>query len=253
MAYLGANIYFYDSGTTYNKGDVVGYGTSANTTATGTVDSSTITVNSANNFAVGMTISALNGRGIQSSTTVTSINSTTIGLSRPLVSALSSTKVTATTYYVSLIDGNVGNTPSSSSAYWSTGSTAYTFVDITNSGSRTITTDFIKTDTHDKLNGTVFNYGVSTSSGNNAGTLYIQQSPDGKNWDYQSTVATANTSNSGVIDTPTGTVTGFSAKFTEEIVSPYIRLKFVLGGTTDVLWPTIFRLNARTSDAGVKY
>jgi len=253
MAYLGANIYFYDSNTTYNKGDVVGYGTSANTTATGTVDSSTITVNSANDFAVGMTISALNGRGIQSSTTVTSINSTTIGLSRPLASALSSTKVTATTYYVSLIDRNVGNTPSSSSAYWSTGSTAYTFVDITNNGSRTITTDFIKTDTHDKLNGTVFNYGVSTSSGNNAGTLYIQQSPDGKNWDYQSTVVTANTSNSGVIDTPTGTVTGFSAKFTEEIVSPYIRFKFVLGGTTDVLWPTIFRLNARTSDASVKY
>jgi hypothetical protein len=188
-----------------------------------------------------MIISALAGVGIPSGTTITAVSGSgpyILTISQSLTPAVAaSTKVGAATYWISNVDANVGNTPSSSSAYWTATVTPYTWVfDGTNG---TLTTDSIKTETHDKFVGNVFNTGAT-------GNLYIQQSADNKNWDYvSSAVATA----SATIDTCYGTLAGYSNKFTEEIVAPYIRLKFVYATTL----PTVFRLNARTSDSGVKY
>jgi hypothetical protein len=247
MAYLGANIYSYTSSGvagTYNRGDIVAdsatqvYGT----VAAAAIGATQLTLTaSAGTPVAGMVISALAGIGIPSGTTITAVSGTgpyTLSISQPLATAVAaSTKVGAATYWISNFDANVGNTPSSSSAYWTATVAPYTWVfDGTNG---TLYTDSIKTETHDKFVGSVFNTGA-------AGNLSIQQSADNKNWDYVSSgVATA----SATIDTRYGTLAGYSNKFTEEIVSPYIRLKFVYATTL----PTVFRLNARTSDSGVKY
>jgi hypothetical protein len=61
-----------------------------------------------------------------------------------------------------------------------------------------------------------------------AGTLYIDFSPDGTNWDYSTTA----------VSVSAGTGTGFS----EEVVAPFARLRYVNGGTAQ----TTFRLYAYT-------
>jgi hypothetical protein len=61
-----------------------------------------------------------------------------------------------------------------------------------------------------------------------AGTLYIDFSPDGTNWDYSTTA----------VSVSAGTGTGFS----EEVVAPYARLRYVNGATAQ----TTFRLYAYT-------
>ena len=85
-----------------------------------------------------------------------------------------------------------------------------------NSGSRL-------TDRTDRIVGTVI--------ASHAGTLFVEQSYDETNWDYS-----ISNSVSG------GTGEGFS----EEIVAPYVRLRYVNGGTPQ----TTFRLSARSSSAG---
>jgi hypothetical protein len=250
MAYLGANIYSYTSSGvagTYNRGDIVAdsatqvYGTVAAAAAGAT--QLTLTA-AAGTPVAGMVISSLAGIGIPSGTTITAVSGSgpyTITLSQPLAIAVAaSTKVGAATYWISNVDANVGNAPASSPAYWTATVTPYTWVqDGTNWA---LTTDSIKTETHDKFVGTVFHTGAASD-------LYIQQSADNKNWDYTSAAVTTVATGALPIDTRYGTLAGFSAKFTEEVVSPYIRLKFVYKTTL----PTAFRLNARTSDSGVKY
>lgn len=241
MAYLGANIYSYNSGVTYSKGDVVADASAtASTTLSAAVATgdTTIVVTSATSIVVGMVVSAASGYAISSGTTVTAISGTTITLSRPLIGSFASgLKVTFTTYWTSASDGNVAHAPATSSPYWIAGATVpYTWV----TGDKSLTTDLIKTDTHDLLTGTVFH------TGSDAGNLYIQQSSDGKNWDY---ISAAVLTVSATIDGAYNTVAGYSVKFSETIVAPYARLKFVYGTAL----PTIFRLNARTSDSGVKY
>lgn len=259
MAYIGVNIYSYNSGITYDKGDIVAdssaaqvYGTVAAAIAGATQLTLTAT---AGTPAVGMVISSLAGVGIPAGTTITSVSGSgpyTVGLSQALTVPLaSSSKVGAALYWQSAVNNNKGNTPSVSSPFWTAqpvaadatvnlaqnGLTPYTWVfDGTNG---TLTTDALKVETHDKFTGTVFNTGA-------AGNLYIQQSSDGKNWDY---VSSAVTTGSATIDNRYGTLAGFSNKFSEEVIAPYIRLKFVYATTL----PTVFRLNARTSDSGVKY
>lgn len=63
-----------------------------------------------------------------------------------------------------------------------------------------------------------------------AGTVYIEQSFDGANWDLSTSYAVvANTGKS----------------FSEELVAPFFRVRFV--PSTDT---TVFRLNVNTSSAG---
>jgi len=264
MAYLGANIYSYDANATYNKGDIVATSSPVQfygTVAAAVAGASQLVTTAATGVPVaGMVISALAGIGIPSGTVIKSVSGSgtyTINLNQALtVDVAASTKVGAALYWQSAVDNNKGNSPSASS-YWiaqpfppdvtnslvPAGLTPYTWVSDATSG--TLTTDSIKTETHDKFVGSVFHTGAASN-------LYIQQSADNKNWDYTSAgVTTVSTGATGSfpIDTRYGTLSGFNVKFTEEIVAPYIRLKFVYATTL----PTVFRLNARTSDSGVKY
>lgn len=116
----------------------------------------------------------------------------------------------------------IGATPSS------------TFVTVNYSGTdkKTFTSDFLKSNTHDTVTGSV--------ASNTGGDLYIQQSPDGVNWDI------SNQSNSG----PYTHNADESIGFAEPLILPYWRVKFVCAANTA---PTTLRLHARTSDFGVKY
>lgn len=101
----------------------------------------------------------------------------------------------------------------------------------------TLISEIIPTLTHDKLTGSAF--------ANEAGTLIIQQSGDNKNWDTQSVINFSNNGDPIVINTGGGSAVGFS----EEIILPYIRLKFI----ADDALPTDLHVYGRTADAGVKY
>ena len=262
MAYLGVNTYSYNSGVTYSKGDPVADATAVTygTVGSASAGAGQLTYTSSSGTpVVGMVISAANALGISSGTVITSVSGAgpyTIGLNQPLSTAIpASTKVTARTYWISTTDNNTGNTPSTSSSYWSATNSWASVTPLVNQigvpgvtwviGDKSITTDTIKTETHDRFTGTVFH------TGSDAGTLYIQQSPDGKNWDhipasgatgYVATVAMN-------IQTPYGTLAGYGAKFSDEVVAPYIRFQFVYGTTL----PTVFRLNGRSANSGVKF
>lgn len=75
----------------------------------------------------------------------------------------------------------------------------------------------------DRITGSVFSDQV--------GTIYIEQTPDGVNWDISTNYAVA--VNSGI---------GFS----QEILLPKVRVRFVNGATNQ----GVFRLYARLSSAG---
>ena len=99
----------------------------------------------------------------------------------------------------------------------------------------TLTTDPLLTLTNDRFTGSVYAY----SSGGAGGKLYVDQSPDGTNWDI------SNFTKGGDYTVADSTATGFS----EEIILPYVRLRYV--ATTNV--PTTFRLFGRSANAGTKY
>jgi hypothetical protein len=98
------------------------------------------------------------------------------------------------------------------------------------------TSDFLRSDTHDYVTGSIYS--------NEAGSLYIQQSPDGINWDIQNYTASTNTNAAIAVSATTG------KGFAEQIILPYWRVKFTATSGTA---PTTLRLHARTSDPGVKY
>lgn len=74
---------------------------------------------------------------------------------------------------------------------------------------------------------------VGSAFSNQAGTLYIEQSYDSANWDVSTSVAIAAADGSG---------------FSEELVAPYVRLRYVNGGTNQ----GTFRLSARFSSSGAR-
>jgi len=135
-------------------------------------------------------------------------------------------------FWSSKINGSLNNGTPAVNSYWGSYTPAYAwFADTNNSSKYTLKTDSIKTETHDLFVGSVYhNVGGD-------GTLYIEQSPDNKNWDVSDTVTVA-----------TATATSFS----KAIVSPFLRLRFVASGATNAV-PTTFRLNGKTSDSSVKY
>jgi hypothetical protein len=79
------------------------------------------------------------------------------------------------------------------------------------------------TDRADRITGTVFS--------DQAGTLFIEQSSDGTNWDVSTSVPVTANDGSG---------------FSEELVAPQVRLRYVNGATLQ----TSFRLFSRFSSAG---
>ncbi len=76
---------------------------------------------------------------------------------------------------------------------------------------------------HDTIEGTVFS--------DVAGTVNVEQSSDGTNWDFNST--TAVTANTG-------------ASFSVKLVAPFWRLRYVNGGTDQAT----FRIQATTQGGG---
>lgn len=110
---------------------------------------------------------------------------------------------------------------------------------------KTFTTNYLSTFTHDKFVGSVFHIDATATT---AATLLVQQSGDGVIWDVSTSYTTAaiSTADKTVGDAIT---TAYGIKFSEEIVLPYIRLKFTYGTNQ----PNTFRLFGRASNSGVKY
>lgn len=90
-------------------------------------------------------------------------------------------------------------------------------------GGATYTSPIKLADDYDSLSGTVFS--------DQSGTLHIEQSYDGTNFD---------------VDTSYSITANDGKGFTEPLVAPYWRIRYVNGGTPQ----TAFRLNGRTTAGG---
>lgn len=90
-------------------------------------------------------------------------------------------------------------------------------------GAATYTGPTMLTDRYDTIAGTVFS--------DQAGTIHIQQSPDGTNWDLDTFYAITASTGKG---------------FSETIVAPYYRITYVNGATPQ----TAFRLKASAEATG---
>lgn len=100
---------------------------------------------------------------------------------------------------------------------------AFTGTTDTLSANEVYTTGSLNTDRADSITGSVW--------ADQAGTLYIEQSPDGQNWDISEEV----------------TVTaGDGQGFSKSLYGPYVRLRYVNGGTDQ----GAFRLYSRFGSAG---
>lgn len=110
---------------------------------------------------------------------------------------------------------------------------------------KTLTTNHLRTFTHDKFTGSVFHIDTTATS---AAKLYVQQSGDGVVWDVSTEYTTAAISSADqTIGAPI--TTGYGIKFSEEVLLPYLRLKFVYGTNK----PSTLRLFGRCANSGVKY
>lgn len=107
------------------------------------------------------------------------------------------------------------------------------------------TSDYLKTDTHDHITGSVFS--------SSAGSFYLEQSPDGINWDPTASGAVLNyTANAGGTANAAIAITANVSKgFAEQVILSFWRIRFAK--TSGAGAPTSFTITARTSDAGVKY
>lgn len=109
------------------------------------------------------------------------------------------------------------------------------------------TSDFLRSDTRDYITGSVF-----SSAG---GEFYVEQSPDGVNWNPTTSGAVLNfTANNVSGGTPNAKYTisaNISKGFSEQIILPFWRIRFVRDSGPGA--PTSFQIHARTSNAGVKY
>lgn len=79
------------------------------------------------------------------------------------------------------------------------------------------------TDRHDNIVGMV--------RSDQAGTLHVEQSADGTNWD---------------LDKSTPVVANTTLTFSEALIAPYVRVRYVNGGTQQ----GYFRISAKFSSAG---
>lgn len=87
----------------------------------------------------------------------------------------------------------------------------------------TYTSQALITDRADKISGSVF--------ADQAGTLYIEQSNNGTNWDISTSYPVAANDGKG---------------FSEDLLLPYVRVRYVNGGTAQ----GTFRISARYTSAG---
>jgi hypothetical protein len=269
MAFLGVNTAegtiptaaAWSSGTTYTPGQVV-YTTSTPTAVTSAISAvGSYVLNFAkvpSTFTVG---AVLSGTNVPTGATIVSTTGTTVTMSLPVATQISSSvtiTATSTSYWVARLvkttnydpkSSNVGTvttgdntakTPFIGSEFWSTYFGPYWVA----AGSNTaLITQSLPTYTHDKISGSVF----SDVSGN----LYIEQSGDNVTWDVinytnipSSGVYTAANTNAAIAITA-----GTPKAFSEEIVHPYYRLRYVATGSTA---PATFRLFSRPTDASVK-
>jgi len=226
MAFLGISYTNWGSTVTYDAGNLAS--STASITAVSAL-SGTVTYTAANSFVAGQSV-VITGIATAAYNIIGTIASATSSQFTITSSATGSTGTgTAMVLWSSKINSNLNNAVGNNS-YWGPYNHAYTwFADSDNSSYYTLKTDSIKTETHDLFVGTVY-HNVGS-----AGTLYIEQSPDNKNWDV---------ANSTSVTTATGT------SFSQAIVSPFLRLRFV---STASVVPTTLRLNGKTADSGVKY
>lgn len=114
-------------------------------------------------------------------------------------------------------------------------------------GTNTFTSRYLRTETHDLLTGSVFS--------NVAGSFYLEQSPDGVNWDPTTSGAvhnySANNVSNGTLHAAISVTANKAQPFVEQVILPYWRIRFVR--TTGTGTPTSFQINARTANSGVKY
>jgi hypothetical protein len=87
----------------------------------------------------------------------------------------------------------------------------------------TYTSRTLLSDRADKISGSVF--------ADQAGTIYIEQSADGTNWDISTNYSVTASTGKG---------------FSEDLLLPYIRIRYVNGGTNQ----GAFRITARYTSAG---
>lgn len=92
-------------------------------------------------------------------------------------------------------------------------------------GNAVWTSGTLLTDTYDTVTGTVF--------ADQAGTVNVEQSSDGTNWDWNTTVAAS---------AGTGNVINVA------LVAPYFRIRYVNGATPS----TIFRIKVKATAAGTR-
>lgn len=112
-------------------------------------------------------------------------------------------------------------------------------------GTATFTSDYLRSDTHDYVTGSVFS--------SSAGSFYLEQSPDGVNWDPTASGAVLNYSANvgGTANAAIAISANVSKGFSEQIILPFWRIRFVRSSGTGT--PTSFQITTRTSDASVKY
>jgi len=114
-------------------------------------------------------------------------------------------------------------------------------------GTDTFTSDYLRTDTRDYITGSVFS--------SEAGSFFVEQSPDGVNWNATTSGAvrnfTANNVSGGTLNAGYSITANVSRGFYEQIILPFWRIRFVRTSGTGT--PTSFQIHARTSNAGVKY
>lgn len=134
-----------------------------------------------------------------------------------------------------------GKTPAPESPYWVPATNGPAWL----TGSKTLALPYLSTFTHDKFTGSVW------SNDTGVGTLLIQQSGDGVNWDVSEAVTIASaTSYTKYGDSNLASTSGYGVSFTKEILLPYIRIIFKYAGDDP---PTTLRLFSRTANSGVKY
>lgn len=114
-------------------------------------------------------------------------------------------------------------------------------------GTGTFTSRWLRTETHDLITGSVFS--------SSAGSFYLEQSPDGVNWDPTTSGAvlnySANNYTGGTLHAAIAIGANKSVPFVEQVILPYWRLRFVLTSGTST--PSSFQIHARTANSSVKY
>lgn len=136
---------------------------------------------------------------------------------------------------------SASNNPAVNSPHWTRATNGPVWL----TNSKALALSYLSTYTHDKFTGSVW------SNDTGVGTLLIQQSGDGVNWDVSEAVTIASaTSYTKYGDSDLASTSGYGVSFSKEILLPYIRIIFKYNGSNP---PTTFRLFSRAANSGVKY